>query len=334
MAVAVGSVIVTAGVAVWLPASSASRPTEKRIVLPSSIELGQLQPNEPHRVEYTVKNNSNSKIEITKLDASCSCLELSLEGDGVMRPGEERKVVGSVDFGLKEGSHEVIAVVAYKDGAGRPMEASTPVRGLVKAALVLGNTVLDFGAVNASEKSRSGSVSIKPGQSGEKWDSINLEYERENLTASVEKLPDGSSQVSVVFDPAKLPISQFRQPIRLHLMRGPNELRYVPSFTVIAQIKGPMKASPPTVYLGAVKPKEKLERLITISSHDLDLRTVTIEGGSPMLLAETVEASANEARIRVEINAPEASGAFDDRLLIVHKESGVAMRLPIMGVVK
>lgn len=292
------------------------------------------RPNESRVVRAVVKNFSEDKIEILSVRTSCSCASAFVDGSTTIEPGKEAAIAGSVNFGLDEGKAEVTIFVKYTDGRNRETELALPVHGTVAAPLVLEKPTVDFGSLDSSDEPRKNVVRIKPGHSGEKWDSINIECDNNNLTAELQNVGLKESELSISLDPAKLPISQFRQLIRLHLIREGKEYPYTPTLTVIARIKGAMSASPQSTYLGLLEPNMTVERFVDISSQALDLTALAVDGESPLLKAQLLETSKNTARIKVRLVAPAAPGAFCEKLRVWHKESGVALCVPFVGAVK
>lgn len=330
----IGLLAITVGLAgaAWTSLfSSSSRPP---LIVPASIELGMVQPDEQRTLRAFVKNVSAEEITIQQIRTSCSCVSAFVDGSRTIGSGKEVAVTGTVNFGLAEGKGEVTIFLKCTNKQNRVIELGIPVRGIVAAPLVLEKTMVDFGALESSAGSRKSVIQIEPGHSGEKWDSIDFEYDHNNLAVAVQPSEERGRRVSITLDPLKLPISQFRQTVKLHLVGNGKELSYVPTLTVTARIKGKMRASPQSMYLGALAPRATIERFVEVESDELDLTTLAIEEESSAIETRPTESSKTFARIRVRFTAPEKEGSFCERIRVFHKESGTALFVPFVGVVR
>jgi hypothetical protein len=297
--------------------------------VPTRIELNKLQPGETRGFNYVVRNDSSDHVEITSLRSSCACTNIKLEGETKLAPGAQRVVTGEVSLGRKIGSYEIPVYVVFRNSRGEEKVASTTLTGKVIAALVVNH--VNFGSIEVGDAPQVVSVTAAQGNSGEGWDEIQAIHDERGLSVALKKLPTGGCAVTVTIDPAVLPISQFRRTVRLSLSNGGLALPFQPTFTVGAQIKGPIKATPASIYLGATIPNQSVERVLRLSSQSLDLRLLRVEKMASGLSAEMVGATKDSAEFKVSYVSPAEGGMFKASITFLHEPTGIRIEVPILG---
>lgn len=302
--------------------------------VPDKVDVGRIKGNELHKFEFTIKNTSDVNLEITKVASSCSCTNVKLDGSETLAPGAERIVSGDVNFGGTLGSYETKVTIDSRSKSGNIQTAMVPIRGQVIAALVLEKTYIDFGEVDLAATPQVVTIEAKRGNSGEEWDTIQAESENKYLNVMVEKDSEKVFHITIRFNPSGLPISIFRGAVKLRLLQKDQLLPDKIELPITARIKGPLKATPASIYLGAIAPGQTLERAIIVSSSKLDLREMTIEKQPHDGLAIIEDSEEGVDKISVRVAPTVGNHTFTEMLVLLHKPSGIRLNIPILGTVK
>lgn len=307
---------------------------ENELSVPKTVETGQLRGNAFRTFRFVIKNISTEELEITGILTSCTCTDVQIRGGTVLASSEEREVHGSVNFGAAPGLFETKVILAFRPRNGREQKTVVPVCGKVVADLILQTSIVDFGEIDVAQGIRSMTIETQRGNSGDTWDSIKPECESKSVSAIAEILPEGRSRINVQLDPRTLPIGQFRSSLNLHLAQNGKRVGVPTALTVTAKVKGPLTATPGFVYLSAMNANALVEKFVDVSSSTLDLRTLTVEKSGSAITVQMTENGEHSVRLSIAIKAPDAPGAFNDKVIVSHPSSGTALQIRILGVVQ
>lgn len=302
---------------------------------PKEVDLGRLNVNRLEKFKFTVRNDSAKAIKVTAIKTSCSCTDVKLDGDMTLGAGAERIMTGAVNFGGALGSHETLVGITYQGQNEQMRETAVPIRGKVVAAVVLNKALLDFGQLDIDAGIQTLAVEAAKGNSGEEWDSIRPISPVEHITVTVEEGTEMGQRLAVRLDPKGLPISTFRTTVTLQLFRRGQSLPHKIELPVTARIKGPLKATPAGIYLGAIVPGIPLERSIVISaSSGIDLRELIVEKQPEGGMAELKNLASGAARVDIRIIPPARQAPFNVLLGLLHTGSGTRLSIQIIGTLK
>lgn len=300
---------------------------------PRKVDVGDLRVGELGNLSFSIRNDSDREIEIARITPSCTCTDVKLVGDTTLTPGAERTITGNVSLSGTPGFYETKIGIVF--GAGdEQYETTVPVRGQLVVALALEKPHIDFGEIDLNAGLQTISIGAKRGNSGEKWSSIQPVVRNEHLSVTVEEVSNTLSQLVVRFTPSGLPISTFRSIIKLRLIGQDGEaLPGEIEIPVNARIKGPLRASPASIYLGVITPNTAFERSVVISSNGLDVRGLAIGENPKNGTADITYTRDGKARLTVRIT-PAIDKAFNDGLTLVHSSTGIRLAIPIIGALK
>ncbi len=302
------------------------------LTAPETVEVGRLKTNEVGKFEFTVRNDSSEKIKIGGIRTSCSCTNVRIEGSETLEPGADRTITGNVNFGSKIGDYETKVLVAYESKNGESPEKIVRVQGKVAAALVFDRPRIDFGDVDLSDEPRILTVMAKRGNSEEQWDSIAATARNEHLTISAEKVTEDIIRITARLDPSGLPIASVRDTVEITILNSGVTGTEKFELPVSARITGPLKATPASIYLGAVKADEVIDRSITVTSTDLDLRELVICSQGKENQSEIGRREKNKAVVTVRLRP--SSDVIGETLNLFHRTSGIRISVPVVGFVR
>ena len=300
---------------------------------PEAVDVGKLRVNELKKFTFPIKNRSEVPVEVTGINASCSCTNVDLQGSKSLSPGEERIITGSVNFGGTIGHYTTTIAVTTKDATGNTEEVAIALRGKVVAALVLDRTRIDLGNVDIAAGPQVTTLDATRGNSGEQWDEVKSEADSTSLQARPESAAD-RVRVTIQFDPGELPLSTFRGNIKLRVFRKGIPLAESFEVPVIAHITGPLTVTPRSIYLGAVAAGQSLTRTLIIRSSSLDLRELKIEEQPTQGKAEIHRADNQTASVIVAFTPTQGIGAIADTVVVSHRSTGIRIKVPILGAIK
>lgn len=306
---------------------------EPHLSAPRIVDVGVLQLNESRQFKFAVENITGEAIEITGINASCSCITLRLDGAETISSGAKRTLSGTVVFGGSIGAYETKIDIAYQAKSGISGKLTVPVRCLMIAAVVLDKSVVDFGKVDLHAGVQIATVEARRGNSGEEWDAIQPIPGSEHLDVSILKDADAGYRLLVKFDPSKLPIAGFRDTIKLRLLQKGEALSALIEFSVTARVIGPLKVTPDPVYLGAVNKGQQLEKVLTVSSRGLDLNDLIVSHLADDLQARIEHLGNGTAKVHLGLTAPSSEGSLNRTLTLYHIASGIEVKIPVFGLV-
>lgn len=308
--------------------------SETGLTAPKSVDVGRMRVNQTGRFEFAVKNTSGEEIEITGIKTSCSCTNVKLDGDQTMPAGAERVLTGEASFGGTPGNYETKVGIAFRGKSDHANESVVPIRGKVIADLVLDKPIIDFGPVDMNAGFQMATLTAKRGNSGEEWDSIRPVSTNEHVEVTMETLSEAQSRFTVRFNPSGLPMSMFHCTVKFQMLRKAEPLPHEIEVPVTARVKGPLKATPPSIYLGSVVSGDAINKEVMVFSSELDLRELTVETQPENGLAKINTTESGTAKIKLRIVPRGTAQPFSDTLIIVHKPSRTKLMIPVLGFVK
>lgn len=302
------------------------------ITVPESVDVGKVRGNELRKFEFVLSNPTSEDITVVGIKTSCACTNVELQGSKKLVPGAKGTVTGDVNFGGALGNYETKVAITAQSTNGKSEEVTIPVRGKVIADMVLEKSRIDLGKVDIGAGPQVVTVDATRGNSGELWEDVIAKGDSDHLSASTEATPE-KARLTVRFDPSELPISTFRGNVKIQLFHDDQPLANEIDLPVTARITGPLKATPSSIYLGAVEPGQSVSRSITIRSTGLDLQELVVEEQPLSGRAEIKRSDKQSAMLTFSLTPTQGEKTISQALTLLHKPSHVRLRIPILGII-
>ncbi len=301
------------------------------IKTPTAIDLGNVEVESLNSFKFTLRNNGTKRIEIGPLEASCSCTDVSLEGDSQMAPSEERTVSGNVHAGRISGAFSLKVSGFGLDNAGEAEKFYVPVTGNVVTDLIPDKTVIYFGDVDQAVDPLSTTIKVLRGNSGRSWNDIEAVYDHRNLSVSISKVSENEFSVSLTLHTANLPFGPMLHSIKLYPVNAANRLAHSFDMQVRANLVGPIKVVPSSIYLGSLTQATKLERTIKISSSRLDTKHLRFASQTQFAKVDSMVTGQDFIQFHFTIIAPMAAGPFSKKLSFADEQGQTRVEVPVLG---
>lgn len=302
--------------------------TARDFSVPDLIRLGSVKVNESGHFQFELKNTSEENAEILEIKSSCICTSAELTGSPSLPVDEVRLVEGSARYG-EVGDYKTNLTITVRLASGQLRAVVIPVTTRVVSPLLLDPPRVDFGAVSIQD-SPTLTVNAKHGNAPQEWDSLQAKSDDERVTVATIRGAGGSIQLQIRFRPVGTPIGAFRSHIDIHLSQADLPLDDIFGLDIAAHVKGPLTSTPATIYCGNLSPGVPVDRTLTLTSSELDLRDLVVENQPADGSVEISEKNATVAKAKVQI-VPSRAGVVQDTIVFFHPPSGLRLKLPVVG---
>jgi hypothetical protein len=257
-------------------------------------DFGVILPSTAVNHVFTSKNPLPQTIFIDALHKSCGCTLAKIDKTTIDPGGSFTVACILTGRSYEEAIGSTVQAVGHTQTQRVAFEYQ--LRATTLRTIKPANTAsedIDLGSWTTADLPAHAQVTMVRGKYPLAFDSIQFECDSSALTGEVKALTPDTWLVSFVINPEKR-LGPVGIPVKFQLLSNGKLLAESDSEQVYFEIRGPILASPPSLYLG-LSPGEKAERKIEIKSRD------NISGGLPPRLI-AVSTTSKNAAVRGESN--------------------------------
>lgn len=211
--------------------------------------------------EFKFKNIYLEDVHVASVSSSCGCTKVSIKQPSTLKTYQEGAIVATINTGSFLGSKGATITVTFD----KPQYAQVQlhVRTYIRSDVVFAPGGVSFGTVDSGTPLEQ-TVNVNyAGHSG--WAIENVISENPHITADVVEISRGGGRVSYQLNvhlDENAPVGYIND--HLMLITNDQSSRQVP-LQVEGRINAGLTVSPNTLFMGVVKPGDKVEKKLVIS---------------------------------------------------------------------
>jgi hypothetical protein len=303
---------------------------------PAHIEVGKIEEGESKWAFFNVRNSSASPVEVKKLSTTCGCTTAYIDST-LLAPGAEtivRAEMSNIDRIKRFGATVSVEWVDTKTGQGG-LAAGT-VAGDPAFVVRRSPQSIDFKNVEFDSPPVSLAVRLTRGNSDLAWNSLESEELPSNPSIGLKRVSEDEYLLEAKLNPEGENLGHFRRPVKLRFVDTTTGASLVREVDIQGVIWGPVKASPKSLFFGAMKGGEVAAGKISLSRADgspAQVESIAVEGDNPeaIVIGEAVGAGSS-VEIPYKFQPGRQRGSLSGNLLIRMKGvPSLSIVVPFMG---
>jgi len=285
------------------------------LVSPAEVSAGNVWPGQYFEAKVNLTNiHPLLRLRISQATNSCGCTVTQLQKE-FLAPGESAEVSVRILFGEELG--EVVTSVAFEwqlDGeAGAPAGIEKiPMSGNVVDLVRILERTINLGHVDKRRGVVRGEYRVAPGNSQEVVRAMTIRTSLLGFTGECHKEKSGNFVLKYQFDPSRLSLGAFHEPLELAFFDESSE-RGVRRVFVSGSVSGAVRASPTSLTVYNMETGETKEKILQVFAAD-DSAPVRLNGkvASAKGLAEVASVGVEEdapLSLNIMVKLPEQNGS-------------------------
>jgi hypothetical protein len=212
--------------------------------------MGTLLQNEVKAYDFTFTNRSDSSILIDHIEKTCTCTNFSFSTPEIASHGQLKLKV-TVDALNRIGLFYTKLIVYWKKKNSLDIHhIDLNISGTSKPLALVNPGNVDFGTVQSTGAIIRTEIRIRQDNSTARWNSLAASSKHLGLLTT---RSDGDYVIGASFNPGLAAIGLFHDSILVTLSKGELGTAHDFQVPVFARVIGPLEATPPSIYLGAVR---------------------------------------------------------------------------------
>jgi len=217
----------------------------KAVVEPTKIDLGTIRMGETVEKSFTIRNEGDEPLEVSKIQSSCPCLTITQPDDPNIAPGQSQEFPFVYDSEDKHGERGATIAITTND-PGDPIGIVE--LGIRVVALVITDpdTALDWGLMPRGYDLRKG-ITLTCGIKDADMELLDIHMEQPGLTLKTEKVHDEYVRYKVSFSiEPTIPLGKQQNVMVARLKVGEEEVEI--KRPVMGIVAGDILVGPPLIF--------------------------------------------------------------------------------------
>lgn len=257
---------------------------KKEVLLdPAVIDAGFVYESDDLNFHARLVNMSKKFINITGVEKSCACTDISLSKLDVA-PGQASNIAVKIMPAKHADGFKATANITWKDKDSISGSVLLTLMGGIRHFITVNPEFYNFGTVQSQGKSMYATFHVKRGTADTPWDSIRATSPR--MATSVKKLTDDQFDIETVLDLSSNLVGQIGERVQIELLNKGEPIGYKSNVNVLAHIIGDLEAKPSFLYLGSNRLGNSTTGRFDVVGNNSIVKVVDVQSNHPSVVAK------------------------------------------------